>query len=203
MKENYNHPAYTRYPQLKELEESRKMDLKKSIRTVPDFPVEGIQFRDITSLLESPEAFNRALIGMTNSCMSFKATKIVAIESRGFIFGSPIARDMELPLVLARKPGKLPNPTYQRSYKLEYGKATLHIQRNSDLNKHDRIVIIDDLIATGGTAKALASLVSQCFNVPKENILVLAVIDLPDLGGSAIIKETGFNVDTLIEFEGE
>ena len=179
------------------------MEIKESIRTVPDFPKQGIQFRDITSMLESPEAFNKALIDMTASCMMFNATKIVAIESRGFIFGSPIARDMELPLVLARKPGKLPNPTYQRNYQLEYGEATLHIQQNSDLNSKDKIVIIDDLIATGGTAKALASLISQCFNVPKENILVLALIDFPDLQGSAIIEETGFNVNTIVEFEGE
>ena len=110
---------------------------------------------------------------------------------------------MELPLVLARKPGKLPNPTYQRNYKLEYGETTLHIQRNSNLNSQDKIVIIDDLIATGGTAKAIASLISQCWKVPKENILILAVIDLPDLGGSAIIEKDGFNVETLIEFEGE
>ena len=179
------------------------MNLKDIIRTVPDFPIKGIQFRDITSLLEHPEAFNKALIDLTDSCMQFKATKLVAIESRGFIFGSPIARDVELPLILARKPGKLPNPTYQRSYKLEYGETTLHIQRNSDLNKDDKIVIIDDLIATGGTAKALASLIAQCWNVPKENILVLAVIDLPDLGGSAIIEDSGFNLKTLIEFNGE
>lgn len=179
------------------------MDIKQSIRTVPDFPIEGIQFRDITSLLESPEALNKALIDMTASCMMFNATKIVAIESRGFIFGSPIARDMELPLILVRKPGKLPNPTYQRSYKLEYGEATIHIQHNSDLTKKDKIVIIDDLIATGGTAKAVAGLISQCWNIPKENILVLALVDLPDLGGSTMIKETGFNVETIIEFEGE
>ena len=148
----------------------RLMDIKDSIRTVPDFPLEGIQFRDITSMLERPEAFNKALISMSSACMSFNATKIVAIESRGFIFGSPLARDMELPLILARKPGKLPNPTYQRSYELEYGKATLHIQQNTNLQPSDKIVIVDDLIATGGTAKALASLISQCWNIPKENI---------------------------------
>ena len=179
------------------------MNIKDSIRTVPNFPIEGIQFRDITSLLEDPEAFNKALIDLTDSCMQFKATKIVAVESRGFIFSSPIARDMELPLVLARKPGKLPNPTYQRNYKLEYGETTLHIQRNSNLNSQDKIVIIDDLIATGGTAKAIASLISQCWKVPKENILILAVIDLPDLGGSAIIEEEGYSVGALVEFEGE
>ena len=179
------------------------MNIKDTIRTVPNFPKEGIQFRDITSMLESPEAFNKALIDMTASCMMFNATKIVAIESRGFLFASPIARDMELPLTLARKPGKLPNPTYQRNYKLEYGETTLHIQQNSDLKPSDKIVIIDDLIATGGTAKALASLICQCWNIPKENILILAVIGLPDLGGSAIIKEQGYNVKSIIAFDGD
>jgi adenine phosphoribosyltransferase len=177
--------------------------IKDNIRTVPDFPKKDIQFRDITSLLEHPEAFNKACIELTASCMLFEATKLVAIESRGFLFASPIARDMELPLTLARKPGKLPNPTYQRSYKLEYGEATLHIQQNSDFKPNDKIVIIDDLIATGGTALALASLIYQCWNIPRENILILAVIDLPNLGGSAIIEKDGYNVETLIEFEGE
>ena len=179
------------------------MDLKESIRTVPNFPKEGIQFRDITSMLERPEAFNKALIDMTAICMMFEATKIVAVESRGFLFASPISRDMELPLILARKPGKLPNPTYQRSYDLEYGSNTLHIQRNSDLTSSDKIVIMDDLIATGGTAKAIAGLISQCWNIPKENILILAMIDLFELGGSSVLRDNGFNVETLIEFEGE
>ena len=178
-------------------------DIKDAIRTVPNFPKEGIQFRDITSLLEDTEAFNKALIEMTAHCMMFQATKIVGIESRGFIFSSPIARDMELPFILARKPDKLPNPTYQRSYDLEYGSNTLHIQQNSNLTVSDKIVIIDDLIATGGTAKAIASLICQCWNIPKENILILALVDLPDLGGSVAIKDLGFNVERLIEFEGE
>jgi adenine phosphoribosyltransferase len=179
------------------------MNLKEHIRTVPDFPKKGIQFRDITSLLERPEAFNKALIDLTASCMMFNANKMVAIESRGFLFGSPIARDMEIPLILSRKPGKLPNPTYQRDYKLEYGTSVLHIQQNSDIKPNDKIVIIDDLIATGGTAKALASLISQCWSVPKENILILALIDLFELGGSSMLRDQGFNVDCIIEFEGE
>jgi len=182
---------------------NRFMDIKDSIRTIPDFPIQGIQFRDITSLLESPEALNKALIDMTASCMRFKASKIVGIESRGFIFSSPIARDMEIPFILARKPGKLPNPTHRKEYELEYGTSELHIQKCSNLTKNDKIVIIDDLIATGGTAYACAELISQSFNIPKENILILAVIDLPDLGGSKLIKQTGYNIEALIEFEGE
>ena len=179
------------------------MDLKKYIRSIPNYPKKGILFRDITTLIKNAEAFKYTNDKIIELAKRIEFDKVAAIESRGFVFASPVARDMELPLILARKPGKLPNPTYQRNYKLEYGEAILHIQQNSDIKKDDKIVVIDDLIATGGTAKALASLIAQCWNVPKENILVLAVIDLPDLGGSAIIEQEGFNVKTLIEFEGE
>lgn len=178
-------------------------NIKEHIRTVPDFPIKGIQFRDITSLLENTKAFNKALIEMTAHCMMFNANKMIGIESRGFIFGSPIARDMEIPFYLARKPGKLPNETVSRSYKLEYGEAELHIQKNSKLTGYDKIVIIDDLIATGGTALACADLVREEFFVPKENIMILAVIDLPDLGGSSVIRDNGYHVESLVEFEGE
>jgi adenine phosphoribosyltransferase len=176
-------------------------DLKQAIRTVPDFPIPGIQFRDISSLLENPLAFNKALVDLTN--LSFKATKIIGIESRGFVFGAPIARDLDLPFIMARKPGKLPNKTYKKDYDLEYGKATLELQTNTDIVADDQVVIIDDLIATGGTALACADLVHENFGVPKNNITVLAIIDLTDLGGFVKITEQGYNAGTLIEYEGE
>ena len=179
------------------------IDLKDCIRTVPDFPISGIQFRDITSLIEHPRAFNKVLLDLTTLTMLFDATKIVGIESRGFVFGSPIARDLEYPFIMARKPGKLPNETYKREFDLEYGSTSLEIQKISPITEHDKVVIIDDLIATGGTAIACADLVHECFDVPKENILILAVIDLTSLEGSAIIKQHGYSVNTLIEFEGE
>ena len=177
-------------------------DIKKAIRTVPDFPIEGIQFRDITGLLENPSAFNKSLIELTSLSMSFGADKIVGIESRGFVFGAPLARDLDVPFVMARKPGKLPGHCYTQSYKLEYGEASLSIQSNTAIQSTDKVVIIDDLIATGGTAIACADIVHTHFGVPKENILVLALIDLPTLKGSAIIQEHGYRVNTLIEFEG-
>ena len=182
---------------------SYNIDLKNCIRTVPDFPIPGIQFRDITSLIENPEAFNKSLVDLSSLTLDFKATKLVGIESRGFIFGAPIARDLDIPFVMARKPGKLPNPTYKRDFDLEYGSTSLEIQKISPITEHDKVVIIDDLIATGGTAIACADLVHECFDVPKENILILAVINLPSLEGSAIIKQHGYSVNTLIEFEGE
>lgn len=175
--------------------------LHSAIRTVPDFPIKGIQFRDITSLLENPKKFDDTVLEMLSIASRFGASSIVAIESRGFIFASPIAWDLNVPLVLARKPGKLPNPTYKKDYTLEYGSSTIEIQSNTNLTGN--IVIIDDLIATGGTALACADLIHENWNIPKENILILAVIDLPDLRGSAIIKSKGYNVETLIEFDGE
>lgn len=182
---------------------SYNIDLKDGIRTVPNFPIDGVQFRDITSLIENPDYFNKTLIDLTALCMIAKATKIVGIESRGFVFGAPIARDMEVPFVMARKPGKLPNDTYSKSFDLEYGSTSLEIQKNTDIVGEDNIVIIDDLIATGGTALACANLIHEHWNVSKDNITILAVIDLPDLGGSAIIEKEGYNVESLIKFEGE
>jgi adenine phosphoribosyltransferase len=176
-------------------------DLKNAIRTVPDFPIPGIQFRDITSLIENPLAFNKALVDLTN--LSFNATKIVGVESRGFVFGAPIARDLDLPFIMARKPGKLPNETHKRDFDLEYGSTSLEIQKNTHIVPEDKVVIIDDLIATGGTAIACADLIHENFNVPKNQITVLAVIDLTDLGGFAKITEKGYNAGALIEYEGE
>lgn len=178
-------------------------DLKNSIRTVPDFPIEGIQFRDITSLLENPEAFNDALISMMQALGKDVAVNaIVGIESRGFVFGAPLAWDMSVPFILARKPGKLPNDTYSKDYELEYGKATIEIQKNSAMPASG-VVIVDDLIATGGTALACADLIHESWGVPKDEICVLAIIDLPDLKGSDRIRSNGYRVHTLLEFEGE
>ena len=182
---------------------SNSIDLKNHIRTVSGFPKAGIEFRDITSLIENPKAFNKSLMDLTSFAMSFGADKIIGIESRGFVFGAPLARDLEVPFVMARKPGKLPGQCYTQSYDLEYGSASLSIQCNTSVLSTDKVVIIDDLIATGGTAIACADILYNAFDVAKENILVLALIDLPDLGGSAIIQEHGYNVQTLIEFEGE
>jgi adenine phosphoribosyltransferase len=133
--------------------------------------------------------------------MDFTVDTIVAIESRGFVFGSAVARDLEVPFVMARKPGKLPNETVSKEFKLEYGETELHLQKISPIQ--GRVVVIDDLIATGGTALACADLIHENFDIAKKDILILAVIDLPDLKGSAIIQEQGYNVKTLIEFEGE
>ena len=177
-----------------------KFKLKEYIRTVDNFPIAGIKFRDITSLIENPSAFKITCNELSNSTSKYLASKIVSIESRGFIFAGSVANDLSLPFVRARKPGKLPNETYQKSFDLEYGSTSIEIQKNTSISVKDKIVIIDDLIATGGTAIACAELLVENFDVKKENILVLAVIDLPDLGGSKKIDNQGYNVKTLISY---
>ena len=132
------------------------LDLKKYIRNVKDFPIEGIEFRDITSLIETPEAFVKTCKELTRISREFSATAIASIESRGFIFAGSIACDLALPFVLARKPGKLPNKTFKKDFDLEYGSTSIEIQENTSFKESDRVVIVDDLVATGGTAIAVS-----------------------------------------------
>ena len=177
------------------------LDLKKFIRTVNDFPIDGIVFRDITSLIETPEAFIKTCDELTKITKEFNAEIVASIESRGFIFAGTIARDLSLPFVLARKPGKLPNETFQKSFNLEYGSTSIEIQKNTNLMKGQKIVIVDDLVATGGTAIACAELLTENFNVSNQDILILSIIDLTELGGSKLIKEKGFSIKTLVDYD--
>ena len=179
---------------------SDRLDLKKYIRTVKDFPIDGIVFRDITSLIETPEAFIKTCDDLTRITKEFGANIVASIESRGFIFAGTIARDLELPFVLARKPGKLPNQTYKKSFDLEYGSTSIEIQQNTNVNKDQKIVIVDDLVATGGTAIACAELFTENFNINGSDILILTVIDLPDLGGSDLIKNQGYHIETIVDY---
>ena len=175
-------------------------NLKEYIRTVDDFPIDGIKFRDITSLIETPDAFVKTCNAMDELTKAFNPSVVVSIESRGFIFAGSISKDLGLPFVLARKPGKLPNESYSKEFDLEYGRTSIEIQKKTSITSKDRIVIIDDLVATGGTAIACAELLTENFGVLNENILVLAVIDLPDLGGSKLIADQGCSVETLVGY---
>ena len=177
------------------------LDLKKFIRTVNDFPIDGIVFRDITSLIETPEAFIKTCDELTKITKEYNAEIVASIESRGFIFAGTIARDLGLPFVLARKPGKLPNETFQKSFNLEYGSTSIEIQKNTNISKGQKIVIVDDLVATGGTAIACAELFTENFNVRNEDILILSIIDLTNLGGSKLIKEKGFSIKTIVDYD--
>jgi adenine phosphoribosyltransferase len=177
------------------------LKLKQYIRTVDNFPIDGIQFKDITSLIEIPEAFIKTCNELTKITKEFSAEIVTSIESRGFIFAGTISRDLGLPFVLARKPGKLPNETFQKSFNLEYGSTSIEIQKNTNIRKGQKIVIVDDLVATGGTAIACAELLTENFNVSNKDILILSIIDLTKLGGSALIKERGFSVKTIIDYD--
>ena len=176
------------------------LNLKKHIREVKDFPIEGINFRDITSLIENPEAFQTTCKELIEVSKNFNASVIASIESRGFIFAGSISFELGLPFVLARKPGKLPNETFKKDFDLEYGSTSIEIQKNTTFKSSDRVVIVDDLVATGGTAIACAELFTENFDIQKSNILVLSVIDLPFLGGSKLIVEKGCQVKTIMEF---
>jgi len=177
-----------------------RLGLKKYIRTVNNFPIDGIIFRDITSLIETPEAFVKTCDELTRLTKNFGADVVASIESRGFIFAGTIARDLSLPFVLARKPGKLPNKTYKKSFDLEYGSTSIEIQQNTNLTEDQKVVIVDDLVATGGTAIACAELLTENFNILESNILILTIIDLPELGGSSLIKEKGFKIETIVDY---
>ena len=176
------------------------LDLKKHIRNVDDFPIPGIKFRDITGLIETPEPFQKTCKELTRITKDFSADLVVSIESRGFIFAGSVANDLLLPFILARKPGKLPNETYIKNFDLEYGSTSIEIQKNTNISEGQRVVIIDDLVATGGTAIACAELLTENFNVQKSDILILCIIDLPNLGGSKLIVKDGYNIETLVSY---
>ena len=173
------------------------MDLKTKIRSIPDFPKKGIVFRDITTLLQDPAAYETAI---DQFCMHFakhKVTKVGVIESRGFIFGGPIAMALGVGLVPIRKKGKLPWDTVRQSYKLEYGTDSLEVHRDA-VNKRDRVLIIDDLLATGGTARASTKLIE------KRGAKVVGLgflIELSFLGGRKKLSE--YDVLTLINYDSE
>jgi adenine phosphoribosyltransferase len=157
-----------------------KERLENAIRTIPDFPKEGIQFKDITPLFLDPALLNEVIEAMKGQLAPHKVDAIVGIESRGFLFGVPLALAMDLPFVLVRKPGKLPADTIRIEYDLEYGSDALEIHADS-LQPGQKVVVIDDLMATGGTAEATAKLIEK---VGAEVVAVSVMIDLAFLKGA-------------------
>ncbi len=174
-------------------------ELNDQIRNIPDFPIEGVIFKDITTLLTHPGALSDAVAHLEKACDIFEYDAIAAIESRGFIFGSVMAANHDLPLVLIRKPGKLPAETVSEEYSLEYGTNTVEMHRNS-LPSGSRVLIVDDLIATGGSAMAAASLLRR------DGCTVAGaafIVDLLFLGGGKILMENGIQYVKLIEVNSE
>ena len=166
------------------------------IRTIPNFPKEGILFRDITPVFSNPRAFSE-LIGEFSKKIG-DATHIAGIEARGFIVGAALAHQVELPFVTIRKAGKLPCDTVSASYELEYAEAVIEIDATA-IGPQDRVLIVDDLLATGGSALAAISLVET---LGASVSSVLCAIDLPEIGGSTKLREKGYSFDALVSFEG-
>lgn len=175
------------------------MDLKSYIRTVPDWPKPGIQFRDITTLILHPTALKAACDQLTEAVKPWRPTKICAVESRGFVFGAGLSERLNAGLVLVRKAGKLPHSTIRESYALEYGEATIEAHVDA-IGPGDRCVIVDDLVATGGTVLAAAKLIRRLGGTVAGCAFV---IDLPDLGGTRLIEADGIPTAHLLAFEGE
>ena len=176
------------------------MPIKSSIRAVPDYPKPGIIFRDITTLLQNPLAFRMVIDQLTARYKESRIIKVAAIESRGFIFGAALAYQLNAGFVPIRKKGKLPGPTIGHDYELEYG--TDHIEIHIDaIESGERVLLIDDLIATGGTAQAAVKLLHK---VGAEIVECCFVIDLPELGGrQKLEQDCGQQVFTVTAFEGE
>ena len=174
------------------------MNLKEFIRSIPDYPKKGILFRDITTLIKNEDAFAETIDQIVSKSKFYDFDKIAAVESRGFVFASAVSYILKKPFIMLRKRNKLPADVHSIDFELEYGTATIEVHKDS-IEKNENILIIDDLIATGGTAEAAAKLVElsggkvACF---------VFVINLFDLNGSDNLVKKGYKVENLIEFPG-
>ncbi len=171
--------------------------MKEYVRTIVDYPVKGIQFRDITTLLQNSKHFKNIIDLMTDPWRNEKIDAILSIESRGFIMAGALAYNLNTAFVPLRKPDKLPGETYKVSYTLEYGSTEMHIHKDA-LDDHKNLLIIDDLLATGGTALAAIDLINK---FPNKKILGAGfIINLPDLEGDIKLKNKGIKIHSLMEF---
>ena len=174
------------------------MNLKDYIRSIPDYPKKGILFRDITTLIKDEKAFSETINRIVEKAKKMEIDKIAAIESRGFVFASAVSYIMNKPFILLRKKNKLPADVYSTDFELEYGTATIEIHKDS-IKRDEKVLIIDDLIATGGTAEAAAKLIE--ISGGKVTAFIF-VINLFDLNGSDKLVKKGYKVENLIEFPG-
>ncbi|SFM38711.1 adenine phosphoribosyltransferase [Marinobacter zhejiangensis] len=173
--------------------------IKQAIRTVPDWPNPGVQFRDITTVLQDRTAFRKLIDAFVHRYHGQQIDAVAAVDARGFIIGSALAYELNAGLVLVRKKGKLPFDTLVEDYQLEYGTASVELHKDA-FRQGDRVILVDDLIATGGTMMAASRLIRR---IRAEIVEVAAMIDLPDLGGSQKLRDEGLAVYTVCSFEGE
>ena len=174
------------------------MDLKEHIRSIQDYPKKGILFRDITTLIKNEKAFKECINQIVERSKKFKFDKIAAVESRGFVFASAISYILDKPFIMLRKKNKLPAEVHSIDFELEYGTATIEVHKDS-FNENDNVLIIDDLIATGGTAEAAAKLIE----ISKSKVAgFIFVINLFDLSGTDNLLKKGYKVENLLDFPG-
>lgn len=173
-------------------------DLRASIRTIPDYPKPGIMFRDITTLLGNARAFRRAVDALVQPWAGSKVDKVAGIEARGFILGGAVAHQLSAGFVPIRKKGKLPHTRVSVAYALEYGEDTIEVHADA-LVAGERVILVDDLIATGGTAEGAVKLLRQ---LDADIVAACFIVDLPELGGAEKLRKLGVSVRTLIAFEG-
>ena len=180
------------------MEARRHSALKDSVRSIPDYPKPGIIFRDITTLLSDPRSFRRAVDSLVHPYAGGRIDQVAGIEARGFILGGAVAHQLTTGFVPIRKKGKLPGTVISQAYQLEYGEAVMEIHDDA-LKPGERVLIVDDLLATGGTAQAAIDL---CRRLGAEVVGAAFVIDLPELGGRAVVEAAGVEVHALTEFDG-
>ena len=174
------------------------MDLKEHIISIQDYPKKGILFRDITTLIKNEKAFKECINQIVERSKTFNFDKIAAVESRGFVFASAISFILDKPFIMLRKKNKLPAEVHSVDFELEYGTATIEVHKDS-FNENDNVLIIDDLIATGGTAEAAAKLIE----ISKSKVAgFIFVINLFDLGGTNNLLKKGYKVENLLDFPG-
>jgi adenine phosphoribosyltransferase len=173
--------------------------IKNSIRTIPNYPKEGIMFRDVTTLMQNPKAFASTIDTFAEQYLDKGITAIVGTEARGFIFGAPLAYRLNVPFIPVRKPGKLPAEVISQAYELEYGEDVLEMHIDA-LSSEDKVLMVDDLLATGGTIEATTNLIRRLGAKTEDACFV---VNLPELGGQSRLEKLGITSFTLCEFEGE
>ena len=180
------------------MDKSTLQEIKDSIRTIPDYPRPGVQFRDITTLLGNARTFRRVIDELVEPWSVAKVNRVAGIEARGFILGGAVAHQLAAGFVPIRKKGKLPHTTVRVAYSLEYGLDEMEMHEDA-VSRGERLILVDDLIATGGTAEAAVKLLRR---LGAEILAACFVIDLPELGGSKKLTDLGVPVRTLVSFEG-
>lgn len=180
------------------MQSGQGVDIKSMIRTIPDYPNPGIMFRDITTLIADPAGFRAAIDGLVLPFLSSGIHRVVGVEARGFIFGGAVAHELGRGFVPIRKKGKLPWTTIGLEYSLEYGADAIEMHADA-IEVGDRILLVDDLIATGGTADAATELIRRSGG---EIVAAAFIVDLPDLGGAARLRQRDVDVHALVSFEG-